>query len=67
LSVKAAPVIGVALELISLMVMFEAPDTGIVTGLKLLVAVGAVTTKSVSEAAVPVPALVVVIFPVLLV
>lgn len=64
-SVKAAPVIGMALELISLMVMFEAPDTGMAAGLKLFVAVGEATTRSVSEAAMPAPALPVAIFPVL--
>jgi hypothetical protein len=55
------------LEFISVMVMFEAPDTAMATGLKLFVAVGEVTATSVSEAAVPVPALVVDIVPVLLV
>ena len=53
------------LEFISVMVMTEALDAGITAGLKPLVAVGAVTATSVSEAAVPVPALVVLILPVL--
>ena len=66
-SVKVTPVIAAVLEFISVMVMFEAPDTAMATGLKLFVAVGEVTATSVSEAAVPVPALVVDIVPVLLV
>jgi hypothetical protein len=53
--------------LISVMVMTDVPDTGITAGLKLFVAVGEVTATSVSEAAMPVPALVVDIVPVLLV
>jgi hypothetical protein len=65
--VKATPVMSVALEFIRVMVMFEAPETGMVFGLKPFVAVGAVTAIRISEAAVPVPALVVEIFPVLFV
>jgi hypothetical protein len=65
--VKATPVIAVVLEFIRVMVMFEAPETGMVFGLKPFVAVGAVTAVSISEAAVPEPALVVVIVPVLFV
>jgi hypothetical protein len=66
-SVKVTPVIAAVLGLISVMVMVEAPDTGKIFGLKLLVAEGDVMTESVSEAAVPVPALVVAILPVLFV
>ena len=66
-SVKDAPVIEAVLEFISLMVMVEAPDIAMTPGLKLFVAVGEVTATSVSEDAVPVPALVVDIVPVLLV
>ena len=66
-SVKAVPVIAAVLEFIRVMVMFEAPDTGMVLGLKTFVAVGEVTAVSISETAVPVPALVVEIFPVLFV
>ena len=59
------PVMGVPLALIIVTVMTEVPFFGMTFGLKLFIAVGALTTKSVAEAAEPVPALVVVILPVL--
>lgn len=62
---KATPVIAVALGLVSVMVMFDAPAVIIVPGLKLFAAAGGSIAVSVAEAAVPVPALVVVTFPVL--
>lgn len=64
-SVKDTPVIAEELLFIRVMVIFEAPDTGITPGLKPLLAVGAETTVSVADAAEPVPALVVLMFPVL--
>jgi hypothetical protein len=66
-SVKAAPVIAAVLGLVSVMVMFVALLGSIVPGLKLFTAVGDAIAVSVSVAAVPVPALVVDIFPVLFV
>lgn len=66
-SVKATPMIAAELLFIKVMVIVEAPDTGMTAGLKPLVAVGAVTTVSIADAAGPVPALVVDIVPVLFV
>jgi hypothetical protein len=50
-SVKAAPVIATALGLVSVMVMFEAPFIGIVSGVKPLVTVGGAIAVRVAEAA----------------
>ena len=66
-SVKATPLIAVVLVFRMVMVIFEAPFIGMTLGLKPFVAMGDVTTVSVSEAAEPVPALVVDIAPVLFV
>jgi hypothetical protein len=60
-SVKAAPAIATALGLVSVIVMLEAPFTGIVPGLKPFVAVGGANAVSVAEAAARSPASVVII------
>jgi hypothetical protein len=66
-SVKAVPVMAVVLGLMSVIVIVEAPDTGMTLGLNIFVAVGVENTVSVSEAAAIEPALAVDITPVLLV
>ena len=62
---NAAPVIFVALGLVSVMVMLEEPFISTVPGLKLLTAVGGASTVSVAEAALLGKVLAVVITPVL--
>ena len=66
-SERAAPVMAVELELVRVMVMFVAPPIRIVLELKVLAAVGGANAVRVAAAAVPEPALVVVMLPVLLV
>ena len=65
-SVKATPVMVVALELVNVMVRFVAPFIGIVLELKLLAAMGGFITVSAADAAVMVPASVAIV-PVLFV
>ena len=60
-SVKAAPVIDVALGFVSVMVMFVVPETGNTAGLKLLAVVGGSITVSVADASAMSPSLVVMV------